>query len=143
MGRYIVWFTVENLVLRRHTSGAVKCDFRWYSRRYTFPNENFKHGYPHSDAFLQFCLELERCKLYKAACHPMKCGVINDVKQFPTVYCRIYCRNFWRYPIRCRVTKASALEFSIWLYQTRLNRKYVLPQFFVIIIFISYGNSHV
>ena len=31
---------------------------------------------------------------HKAACHLTKCDVINDVKLFPTVYHRIYCRKF-------------------------------------------------
>ena len=45
-------------------------------------------------ALLQFRLELERWKLHKAACHQMRCDVIYDVKLFPTVYRRIYCRKF-------------------------------------------------
>ena len=43
-----------------------------------------------------------------AAHHPTKCGVINDIKLFPTVYRRIYCRKFLtlsnqtsRYKIKC------------------------------------------
>ena len=52
-------------------------------------------SYPHSNALLQFPLKLEPCKLHKAARHPTKCDVINDVKIFPTVYRRIYCRNFF------------------------------------------------
>ena len=93
--RYIVGYTVENLVLRRRASGAVKRDFRTYIRRNTSPNENFEYGYPHSNAPLQFELKLERCKPHKAARHPTKCNVINDVKLFPTVYRRIlYCRKF-------------------------------------------------
>ena len=43
---------------------------------------------------LQFELKLERCKPYKATRHPTKCDVINDIKLFPTVYRRIYCRKF-------------------------------------------------
>ena len=39
LGRYIVGYTVRNLVLRRRASGAVKRDFRTYIRRYTSPNE--------------------------------------------------------------------------------------------------------
>ena len=46
-------------------------------------------GYPHSNALLQFCIEMERCKPHKAARHPTKCDVINDVKLFRTVYRRI------------------------------------------------------
>ena len=60
LGRYIVGYTVGNLVLRRRASGAVKRDFRTYIRRYTSPNENFECGYPHSNAILQFRLESER-----------------------------------------------------------------------------------
>ena len=37
LGRYIVGYTVRNLVLRRRASGAVKRDFRTYIRRYTSP----------------------------------------------------------------------------------------------------------
>ena len=48
----------------------------------------------HSNALLQYRLELERCKLHKAACRPTKCDVINDIKLFPTVYPRIYCCKF-------------------------------------------------
>ena len=47
--RYIVGYTVGNIVLRRRVSGAVKHDFRPYIRRYTSPNENFEYGYPHSN----------------------------------------------------------------------------------------------
>ena len=74
LGRYIVGYTVRNLVLRRRASGAVKRGFRTYIRRYTSPNENFEYGYPHSNALLQFRLKF----------------VINDVKLFPAVYRRIY-----------------------------------------------------
>ena len=99
---------VGTLVLRRRESGAVKRDFRPYIRRYTAPNENFEYGYPHSNALLQFRLELERLKPYKAARHPTRCDIINDVKLFPTVYGRIYRRKFLmlsnqmsRYKIKC------------------------------------------
>ena len=94
LGRYIVGYTVGNLVLRRRASGAVKREFRTYIRRYTSPNGNFEYGYPHSNALLQFRLKLERCKPHNAARHSTKCDVINDVKLFLTVYHRIYCRKF-------------------------------------------------
>ena len=63
-------------------------------QRYTSPSENFEYGYHHSNALLQSHLKLERCKSHKAAHHPMKCDVINDVKLFPTVYRSIYCHKF-------------------------------------------------
>ena len=40
LGRYIVEYTVGNLVVRGR-SGTVKCDFGRYIQRYTSPNENF------------------------------------------------------------------------------------------------------
>ena len=92
--RYIVGYTVGNLFLRQRASGAVKHDFRPYIRRYTSPNENFEYGYPHSHEILQFYLNFEHSKSHKAAHHPTKCDVINDVKLFPTVYQRIYCCKF-------------------------------------------------
>ena len=108
LGRYIVGYTVGNLVLRRRASGAVKRDFRTYIRRYTSPNENFEYGYPHTNALLQFELKLERCKPYKAVRHSTICDLIYDVKLFPTVYHRIYCRKFLtlsnqtsRYKLKC------------------------------------------
>ena len=58
LGRYIVVYTVGNLVLRRHASRAVNRDFRMYIRRYTSPNENFEYGYPRSNALLQFELNV-------------------------------------------------------------------------------------
>ena len=94
LGRYIVGYTVGKLVLRRRASGAVKRDCQTYIRRYTSPNENFEYGYSHSNALLQFDFKLERCKPHKAAHHPTKGDVIDDVKLFPTVYRRIYCRKF-------------------------------------------------
>ena len=122
LGRYIVGYTVGNLVLRRRASGAVKRDFRTYIRRYTSPNENFEYGYPHSNAFLQFRLKLERCKPYKTERHPTICDVINDVKLFPTVYRRIYCRNFLtlsnqmsRYKSKCIRILISERKHKVWL----------------------------
>ena len=49
--------------------------------------------------------KLEHCRPYKAARHPTRCDIINDIKLFPTVYPRRYCRNFLTLS-----TKASALE---------------------------------
>ena len=50
LGRYVVGYMVGNFVLRRRVSGAVKRFFRPYNRWYTYPNENFEYGYPHSNA---------------------------------------------------------------------------------------------
>ena len=68
LGRYIVGYTVGNLVLRRRVSRAVKRDFRTYIRRYTCtsPNENFEYGYPHSNALLNFSLK-KTVKIYFVA----------------------------------------------------------------------------
>ena len=33
-----------------------------------------------------FPLKLEHCKQHQATCHPMKCGIINDIKLFSAVY---------------------------------------------------------
>ena len=55
LGRYIVGYTVGNLVLRRRVSGAVKRDFR-----------NFEYGYPHSNACLTFPLK-KTVKMYFVA----------------------------------------------------------------------------
>ena len=76
----------SNLVLHRCKSGAVKRDFQPYTRQYTSLNKNFEHGYPHSNALLQFPLNLKHCKPHKATCHPTEYDVINDIKLFPTGY---------------------------------------------------------
>ena len=73
------------------------------------------------DALLQSRLKLEHCKLHKAARHPTKCDVINDVKLFPSVYCRIYCHKFLRlsnqmshYKSKCiRIYNYLLLSFSL------------------------------
>ena len=118
-------YTVGNLVLRRRASGAVKRDFRRYIPRYTSPKENFEYVYLHSNALLQFRLELERCKPHNAARHPRKCDVINDVNLFPTVYRRINCRKFLtlsnqesRYKGKC--IRIDYLRLGHWLLGTIL-----------------------
>ena len=80
LGRYIVGYTVGNLVLRWRISGALKHDFRMYIRRYTSPNENFEYGYPHSNALYTFSLQKDSenvlccaytssgCQLHETAC---------------------------------------------------------------------------
>ena len=63
LGRYIVEYTVGNLVLRRRTSGAEKRDFRAYSISDDIPSQmkKIEYGYPHSNAILQFRLKWEHC----------------------------------------------------------------------------------
>ena len=85
---------VGNKFYWRHAGRVVKCDFRTYIHRYTSSNKNFEYGYPQSNAHLRIDLKLERCKPHKAACHPMKGDLYDDLKLFSTVYCRIYCRKF-------------------------------------------------
>ena len=94
-----------------HCVQTFSFDFRKYIRRYTSPNENFEYGYPHSNALLQFHLELERCKPHKATRHPTKCTAINGFKQFLTIYAGYTIKIFWHYPTRLRVMKSSALEW--------------------------------
>ena len=77
------------------------------------PNENFEYGYPHSIALLQFECKLERCKPHKAARHPTKCDLIIDVKLFPTVYCRIYCRKFLTLSNQTSCNKLKCLRIYI------------------------------
>ena len=70
LGRYIVGYTVGNLVLWRRVSGALKRDLRTYIRRYTSPNEYFEYGYPHSNALLTFLFK-KTVKMYCVApIHP-------------------------------------------------------------------------
>ena len=103
-----IW--IRNCIIHLSSRGAVKHDFRPYMGRYTSPNENFEYGYPYSNALLQFELKLERCKPYEAAHLPRKCDIVNDVKLFPAVYRRIYCRKFLTLSIRGCVANSSALE---------------------------------
>ena len=58
------------------------------------PNENFEYGYPISNSLIQSPLKLGRYKPHKAACQPMKCDAINDVKLFLAVFHRINCRKY-------------------------------------------------
>ena len=77
LGRYIVGYTVGNLVLRRRVSGAVKRDFRTYIRRYTSPNENFEYGYPHSNALLTFSLQKDKVRRILAHICQIKWNLIS------------------------------------------------------------------
>ena len=88
---------VGNLVLLRHASRALKCDFQTYIRLYTSQNKNFVYGLiPILMRF--FSLASNYCdansiKPQKCVHHQMKCDVIDEVKLFLTVYRRI-CHNF-------------------------------------------------
>ena len=83
-------------------------------------NENVEYGYHHSNAFLQFCLELERCKPYKAAHHPRKFDVINDVKLFATVYCSLYCCKCLTLSNQTSCYKAKCIGISSQIAETIL-----------------------
>ena len=114
LGRYIVGHTVGNLVLRLPTRFAVKVNFRPNIRPYTSQNENFEYGYPHSNALLQFELKLEFFKPYKAACHPTRHGVNNDVKLFQTVYPSIYCHKFLKLSNQTSRYKLMCIRISLY-----------------------------
>ena len=72
LGRYIMGYTVGNLVLRWRVSGTIKCEFRTYIQRYTSPSENFEYGYPHSNALLTFSLQIDSenvlCCTFMSSC---------------------------------------------------------------------------
>ena len=134
LGRYIIGYSVWNLVLRRRVSGAVKRDFRTYIRQYTFPNEYCEYGYPHSNALLTFSLQKDSenvlccaytssgSQLHKTTCqlyihlstNEKRCYVkTSGFRQYIAGYT---VANLWPYPIRRRVAFASALEwkFNVW-----------------------------
>ena len=46
MGRYILGYKVENLILQLLFSVGVKLNFRLFIHQYTFQNENFEYSYP-------------------------------------------------------------------------------------------------
>ena len=95
--KYIVGYTVGNLVIQRRLSRAVKRDFRPFIRRYTSPNENFEYGYklyPNSNAVLTRSFQKDSenvsccaypfsgsqlhktaCQLHIVTCQPMKSDV--------------------------------------------------------------------
>ena len=146
LGRYIVRYKIWNLILQRRASRAVKHDFRLYNRQYTSLNENFEYGYPHSNAIHQFPLKLKRWKAQKATHHSTKCDIINDVKLFPTVYHRIYCRNFltlsnqtWHYKSKCiRMLDlvGSMQNGSYYLVYHFLNGQFIFIEKFIFLRFL-------
>ena len=50
--------------------------------------------------------------LQNAAPHPTKCDVINDMKLFPTVFRRIYCRKFLALPNQKSRYKNKCIRIS-------------------------------
>ena len=65
------------------------------------------------DALLQFVLKLEHCKQHKATSHPTKYDVINDLKQFPIVYGRMYCRKFLMLSNQISCYKSKCIRIDI------------------------------
>ena len=86
LGRYIVRYTVGNLVLRRHSviSDRISDDI---------PSQ-MKILNMVIPILLHFCNFVSNWKPNNAAPYPTKCDAINDVKMFPTVYRRICSHKF-------------------------------------------------
>ena len=90
--------------------------------------KNFNMAIPILMYLLQLCLRLEHFKPHKATRHSTKYDIINDVKQFPTVYRRIYCRNFLKLSneaLQKQVQFANLLprEFKVLAYIDLLRSK--------------------
>ena len=79
LGRYIVGYTVGNLVLRRRVSGAIKRDFQTYIRRYTSPNETFEYGYPLNNALLTVFLKKTVKMNFNAPLRPVAASCIKPL----------------------------------------------------------------
>ena len=77
------------------------------------PQMEIEYSYPLSNVLLQFHFELEHCKPHKAAHHPTKCDIIDDVKLFPTVYHRIYCRKFLTLSNQTSCYKSKCIRIHI------------------------------
>ena len=119
---------VRNFVLRRRVSGAEKRNFRTYNRWYTYPNENFEYGYPHSNALFNiyssnaqhFAPNWSFVSNVKQLRQPITSDVTYDVGT-PTVYHRIYWHKFLtlpnqmsRYVGKCiRMQDCSRYKWSI------------------------------
>ena len=102
---------VRNLVLRPQASWAVKRDSWTYIRWYTSPNENFEYCYPHSMRFYSLVSNWSIASCLKQH------FIQRNVTSLMTSNCitRYTVANFWRYPIKLRLTKASALECQFWI----------------------------
>ena len=69
---------------------------------------------------MHFCSLNSMIGALQAAHHPTKCDVVNDVKLFPTVYHRIYCRKYLslsnqtsHYKLKCIRIAIKTLVLSI------------------------------
>ena len=100
-GEVYNWASCQNFRFKVTHEQSLKMWLWPYIQPNTSRNEYLEYGYPHYNALMNLFaiksllhLKSELCKLHKAACHSTKCGVINDIKIFVTVYCRIYCPKF-------------------------------------------------
>ena len=59
-----------------------------------------------------------RIKAHKGVRHPTKCGVINDIKLFPTVYRRIYCLKFLTLSNQTSRCKLKCIRIPDWITST-------------------------
>ena len=50
---------------------------------------------------------------HKASCHPTIWDAINDVKLFPTVYHRIYCRKFLQFSNQMSCYKSKCIRIIV------------------------------
>ena len=106
---YLVFsiYTVVNLLFRRCTSRAVK--HAWFSNIYlkiNLPKRIFLIWLSRFWCTSAVFTPMEHCKQHKDEFHLLKCGVINDIKLFGTVYCRIYC-------CKCLTLSNQTLHFKI------------------------------
>ena len=105
----MVGYTIGNLVLRQHASGAVKRDFRTYIRRNTSQMKNLNMVNP---IIMLFCSFVWNLSVASFMPHIIQRNVTslmmsNYFRQYIAGYT---VANIWRYPIRCSVAKANALE---------------------------------
>ena len=63
--------------------------------------------------------------MYKAARQQTQCDVINDVKLFPTIYRRIYCRKFLSLSNQTSRYKSNGIRICIFFLS--LFFLYILP----------------
>ena len=89
----------------------------------------FKYGYPHSNAYLQFRLQLERCKPELAARHPTICDGINDVNLFTdSISQGILSQFFYVFhsdvALQNQVHK-NAINSFVWLFKLQSGMKHM------------------